>query len=218
MPREFIIDDSMIINPIEDTSNIEIVRGPNIKPFPINKELGSEIEGKVLIKVEDNITTDHIMPSNSKLLPFRSNIPYLSEFCFNTVDTEFPKRAKECNGGFIVAGNNYGQGSSREHAALAPLYLGVKAVLAKSFARIHKANLINNGIIPMEFKNEEDYNDISLIDELLIENIQEDLSNGEAIIKNVTKGREYIAKLDLTEKEIDVIKAGGRLNYVKINN
>ena len=218
MPKEFIIDDSMIINPVEDTSNIEIVRGPNIKPFPINKELGSEIEGKVLIKVEDNITTDHIMPSNSKLLPFRSNIPYLSEFCFNTVDTEFPKRAKECNGGFIVAGNNYGQGSSREHAALAPLYLGVKAVLAKSFARIHKANLINNGIIPMEFKNEEDYNDISLIDELLIENIQEDLSNGEAIIKNVTKGREYIAKLDLTEKEIDVIKAGGRLNYVKINN
>ncbi|MEN8078511.1 aconitate hydratase [Clostridioides difficile] len=218
MPKEFIIDDSMIINPVEDTSNIEIVRGPNIKPFPINKELGSEIEGKVLIKVEDNITTDHIMPSNSKLLPFRSNIPYLSEFCFNTVDTEFPKRAKEYNGGFIVAGNNYGQGSSREHAALAPLYLGVKAVLAKSFARIHKANLINNGIIPMEFKNEEDYNDISLVDELTIENIQDALSNGEAIIKNITKGREYIVKLDLTEKEIDVIKAGGRLNYVKINN
>ena len=218
MPKEFIIDDSMIIKPQEDGSSVEIVRGPNIKPFPINKELGDQIEGKVLIKVEDNITTDHIMPSNSKLLPFRSNIPYLSEFCFNTVDTEFPKRAKECNGGFIIAGNNYGQGSSREHAALAPLYLGVKAVLAKSFARIHKANLINNGIIPIEFKNEEDYNDISLIDDLLIENIQYALIKGEVIIKNISKGKEYIASLALTEKEIDVIKAGGRLKYVKSNN
>lgn len=218
MPKEFIIDDSMIIKPQEDGSSVEIVRGPNIKPFPINKELGDQIEGKVLIKVEDNITTDHIMPSNSKLLPFRSNIPYLSEFCFNTVDTEFPKRAKEYNGGFIIAGNNYGQGSSREHAALAPLYLGVKAVLAKSFARIHKANLINNGIIPIEFKNEEDYNDISLIDDLLIENIQYALIKGEVIIKNISKGKEYIASLALTEKEIDVIKAGGRLKYVKSNN
>ena len=173
MPKEFIIDDSMIIKPAEDGAKVEIVRGPNVKPFPINKKLGCEVDGKVLIKVEDNITTDHIMPSNSKLLPFRSNIPYLSEFCFNTIDTEFPKRAKEYNGGFIVACNNYGQGSSREHAALAPLYLGVKAVIAKSFARIHKANLINNGIIPMEFKNEKDYDNISLLDDIQINNIQE---------------------------------------------
>ena len=154
------------------------------------------------------------MPSNSKLLPFRSNIPYLSDFCFNTVDTEFPKRAKEFNGGFIIAGNNYGQGSSREHAALAPLYLGVKAVIAKSFARIHKANLINNGIIPMEFKNEEDYNSISLIDNLEIKHIKQALQSGEVIVSNLTKKEDYIVKVDLTEKEKEVIKAGGRLNYV----
>ncbi len=218
MPKEFIIDDSMIVKPAQDGSKVEIVRGPNIKSFPINKELGDKIEGRVLIKVEDNITTDHIMPSNSKLLPFRSNIPYLSEFCFNTIDTEFPKRAKEYNGGFIVAGNNYGQGSSREHAALAPLYLGVKAVIAKSFARIHKANLINNGIIPMEFENEEDYNNISLIDNLEITDIKGALVSKTAMIKNVTKNSEFVVKLDLTEKEIEVIKAGGRLNYVKQNN
>lgn len=216
IPSKFIIDDSMIISPAKDGVEVEIVRGPNIKPFPINKELGEEINGKVLIKVEDNITTDHIMPSNSKLLPFRSNIPYLSDFCFNTVDTEFPKRAKEFNGGFIIAGNNYGQGSSREHAALAPLYLGVKAVIAKSFARIHKANLINNGIIPMEFKNEEDYNNISLIDNLEIKHIKEALQSGEVIVSNLTKKEDYIVKIDLTEKEKDVIKAGGRLNYVKV--
>ena len=218
IPSKFIIDDSMIISPAKDGVEVEIVRGPNIKPFPINKELGEEINGKVLIKVEDNITTDHIMPSNSKLLPFRSNIPYLSDFCFNTVDTEFPKRAKEFNGGFIIAGHNYGQGSSREHAALAPLYLGVKAVIAKSFARIHKANLINNGIIPMEFKNEEDYNSISLIDNLEIKHIKEALQSGEVIVSNLTKKEDYIVKIDLTEKEKEVIKAGGRLNYVKINN
>lgn len=172
----------------------------------------------MLIKVEDNITTDHIMPSNSKLLPFRSNIPYLAEFCFNTVDTEFPKRAKECNGGFIIAGGNYGQGSSREHAALAPLYLGVKAVIAKSFARIHKANLINNGIIPMEFKNEADYDNIELVDDLKIENIQSALEAGVVTVKNLIKNTEFEAVADLTEKEIAVIRAGGRLNYVKVNS
>ena len=141
------------------------------------------MDGKVVIKVEDNITTDHIMPSNSKLLPFRSNIPYLSEFCFSTIDAEFPKRAKDNNGGFIIAGGNYGQGSSREHAALAPLYLGIKGVVAKSFARIHKA-----------------------------------LVDGKVIVKNLTKNVEFEAIADLTEKEIAVIKAGGRLNYVKANS
>ena len=190
MPKEFLIDDSMIIKPAKDGEEVEVKRGPNIKPFPINKPLGEKIEGKVVIKVSDNITTDHIMPSNSKLLPFRSNIPYLSEFCFNTVDSEFPKRAKENGGGIIVAGSNYGQGSSREHAALAPLYLGIKGVIAKSFARIHKANLINNGIVPLEFINEDDYENIDLMDEFKL-------------------------KADLTEKEIEVIKAGGRLNYLK---
>lgn len=218
MPERFLVDDSMILEPCKLGEEVEVLRGPNIKPFPVNKELGENVEGKVLIKVEDNITTDHIMPSNSKLLPFRSNIPYLAEFCFNTVDTEFPKRAQELNGGFIIAGNNYGQGSSREHAALAPLYLGVKAVIAKSFARIHKANLINNGIIPMEFKNEDDYNDISLVDELVIDNIKDALVNGYAKVKNVTKGTEYTVNIQLTEKEIEVIVAGGRLNYVRTQN
>ncbi len=217
MPKEFLIDDSMILAPAPTNAEVEVVRGPNIKPFPVSKSLGEEVAGKVLIKVEDNITTDHIMPSNSKLLPFRSNIPYLAEFCFNTVDTEFPKRAKEFDGGFIIAGGNYGQGSSREHAALAPLYLGVKAVIAKSFARIHKANLINNGIIPMEFKNEADYDSIDLVDDLKLEDIQAALESGVVKFKNLTKGTEFEATIDLTEKEIAVIKEGGRLNYVKAN-
>lgn len=218
MPERFLIDDSMILAPAPTNAEVDVVRGPNIKPFPVNKQLVDSIKGKVLIKVEDNITTDHIMPSNAKLLPFRSNIPYLSEFCFNTVDTEFPKRAKEYDGGFIIAGDNYGQGSSREHAALAPLYLGVKAVIAKSFARIHKANLINNGIIPMEFKEESDYNSIELVDDLVIDNIKHSLEVGTVKVKNITKGTEFEATVNLTEKEIDVINVGGRLNYVKNNN
>jgi aconitate hydratase len=218
MPKEFLIDDSMILAPAPTNAEVEVVRGPNIKPFPVSKPLAEELAGKVLIKVEDNITTDHIMPSNSKLLPFRSNIPYLAEYCFNTVDTEFPKRAKEFNGGFIIAGGNYGQGSSREHAALAPLYLGVKAVIAKSFARIHKANLINNGIVPMEFKNEADYDKIELTDDLKLEGIQAALESGIVKVKNLTKGTEFDATVDLTEKEIAVIKEGGRLNYVKANS
>ena len=215
MPERFIVDDSMILKPAEDGTKVEVKRGPNIKPFPINKELGEKIEGKILIKVEDNITTDHIMPSNSKLLPFRSNIPYLSQFCFNTIDTEFPKRAKNLGGGFIIAGENYGQGSSREHAALAPLYLGVRGVIAKSFARIHKANLINNGIVPLEFKNEADYNKVDLLDELVIDDIKEALTKGSVKVKNISKNSEFEVLIDLTEKEIQVIKAGGRLNYVK---
>ena len=218
MPKRFLIDDSMILAPAPTNAEVDVVRGPNIKPFPVNKPLGNSVEGKVLIKVEDNITTDHIMPSNSKLLPFRSNIPYLSEFCFSTIDAEFPKRAQENNGGFIIAGENYGQGSSREHAALAPLYLGVKAVIARSFARIHKANLINNGIIPMEFKEESDYNSIDLVDDLVIDNVKRSLETGTVKVKNVTKGIEFEVTVNLTEKEINVINVGGRLNYVKHSN
>ena len=218
MPEEFIIDDSMILTPAKTNKEVQVKRGPNIKPFPVNKPLDEKLSGKVLLKVEDNITTDHIMPSNSKLLPFRSNIPYLSEFCFNTVDKEFPNRAKENGGGLIIAGDNYGQGSSREHAALAPLYLGIKAVLAKSFARIHKANLINNGIIPLEFKDEKSYDCIDLMDDIICENIKNELKLGEVTFRNNTKGIEFKATVDLTVKEIEVIYAGGRLNYVKYKN
>lgn len=213
--NEFLIDDSMIIKPANVGSDVEVVRGPNIKPFPLNTELSQSIDGKVILKTEDNITTDHIMPSNAKLLPFRSNIPYLANYCFNTVDTEFPQRAKENNGGFIVGGDNYGQGSSREHAALAPLYLGVKGVIVKSFARIHKANLINSGIIPMEFCDEKDYENISLLDNLEIPNILDNLSNGILEVKNTTKGTSFKVKVELSAKEVDVLKAGGKLNYTK---
>ncbi len=213
--NEFLIDDSMIIKPADVGSDVEVVRGPNIKHFPLNTELSQSIGGKVILKTEDNITTDHIMPSNAKLLPFRSNIPYLANYCFNTVDTEFPQRAKDNNGGFIVGGDNYGQGSSREHAALAPLYLGVKGVIVKSFARIHKANLINSGIIPMEFCDEKDYENISLLDNLEIPNILDNLGSGILEVKNTTKGTSFKVKVELSAKEVDVLKAGGKLNYTK---
>ena len=218
LPERFLIDDSMIIPPAEDGSKVEILRGPNIKPFPVNKPLGEALEGKAILKVEDNITTDHIMPSNSKLLPYRSNIPYLADYCFNTVDENFPKYAKENNGGFIVGGSNYGQGSSREHAALAPLYLGVKGVLVKSFARIHKANLINNGIVPMTFINEEDYDKINHFDEFVIQNVKEGLKSGVLEITNKTGDYSFKVNVELTPKEIEVIEAGGRLNYVKMSS
>ncbi|SHI22793.1 aconitate hydratase [Clostridium intestinale] len=218
LPERFLIDDSMIIPPAEDGSKVEILRGPNIKPFPVNKPLGEALEGKAILKVEDNITTDHIMPSNSKLLPYRSNIPYLADYCFNTVDENFPKYAKENNGGFIVGGSNYGQGSSREHAALAPLYLGVKGVLVKSFARIHKANLINNGIVPMTFINEEDYDKINHFDEFVIQNVKEGLKSGVLEITNKTGDYSLKVNVELTPKEIEVIEAGGRLNYVKMSS
>ncbi len=212
---KFIIDDSMIIKPEIDTNKVEVKRGPNIKQFPLNKHLDNKLTGKVVLKVGDNITTDHIMPSNAKLLPFRSNIPYLSEYCFSTVDQEFPTRAKNNLGGVIIGGDNYGQGSSREHAALAPLYLGIKAVIVKSFARIHKANLINSGIIPMVFLNEEDYDDISLMDELEMDDLLKTIENGVVKIKNITKEKEYEVKVELSPEEIRVIKYGGKLNYTK---
>lgn len=209
---EFLIDDSMILKPSMDF-NEKIIKGPNIKSFPVNSKLKNESEGLIILKVEDNITTDHIMPSNSKLLPFRSNIPYLSEYCFNTIDEEFPKRAKENKGGFIVAGENYGQGSSREHAALAPLYLGIKGVVAKSFARIHKANLINSGIIPMEFKNKNDYEKIGLMDNIIIEDIFSGIDKGELKMKNITNSNEIIVKINLSDEEKEIIKSGGKINY-----
>lgn len=218
MPDRFIINDNMIVPPAEDGSEVEVVRGPNIKPFPQGKKLADKVDGKALIKLEDNITTDHIMPSNAKLLPFRSNIPYLSEYCLAPCDPEFPKRAQDNGGGMIVAGSNYGQGSSREHAALAPLYLGIKAVLAKSFARIHRQNLINNGILPLVFKDESDYDTIDMMDELVIENALDQIEKDELVVKNVTKGKEYIMITDLVERQRDMIKAGGLLNLIKEGN
>ena len=211
----FLIDDSMIISPAVDSSKVEVVRGPNIKPFPLNKKLEDKISGKIIIKTEDNITTDHIMPSNAKLLPYRSNIPYLSKFCFSTIDEEFADRAMENKGGFIVGGENYGQGSSREHAALAPLYLGIRGVIAKSFARIHKANLINSGIIPMEFENPNDYDKIEQMDTLCIDNIFDGLKNGRIKITDSDKKIEFYVKAAFNEKEINMLMAGGKLNSIK---
>ncbi|MBQ2695744.1 MAG: aconitate hydratase [Clostridia bacterium] len=219
MPAEFLANDNMVVAPAEDGSKVEVVRGPNIKPFPLNTKLPETVSGKSLIKVEDNITTDHIMPSNAKLLPFRSNIPHLAEFCLTPCDPEFPARAKENGGGFIIGGTNYGQGSSREHAALAPLYLGIKGVLAKSFARIHMANLINSGILPLVFKNEADYDDISMGDELAIENAPAQIAAGEEIIvKNLTKDTSYVTILVASDRQKEMLYAGGLINYIKMQN
>ncbi|MEG1500419.1 MAG: aconitate hydratase, partial [Clostridiales bacterium] len=174
-PANFIINDNMVLPPAAEGNDLEVVRGPNIKPFPVNRPLADQLAGKALIKLEDNITTDHIMPSNAKLLPFRSNVPYLAGFCLAPCDETFPQRARENGGGLIIAGSNYGQGSSREHAALAPVELGIKAVIAKSFARIHMANLINNGILALTFINESDYDLLDEGDELLLTNLLEQL-------------------------------------------
>jgi len=219
MPKEFVINDNLVVAPAPEGNTVEVVRGPNIKPFPVNSPLSEKIAGKALIKVGDNITTDHIMPSNAKLLPFRSNVPYLAEFCLTPCDQEFPARAKANGGGFIIGGSNYGQGSSREHAALAPLQLGIKGVIAKSFARIHMANLINSGILPMTFENETDYDSIDMNDELLIEDAIEQVKKaGTVIVKNLTKQSEFSAKLSLSDRQVQMILAGGLLNYTKVNN
>ncbi|CDM68343.1 aconitate hydratase [Clostridium bornimense] len=218
MPKEFLINDNMIMEPAEHSSEVEVVRGPNIKPFPKNDALTDVIEKNVLIKVEDNITTDHIMPSNAKLLPYRSNIPYLSEYCLTPCDEEFPKRCKEQGGGFIVAGENYGQGSSREHAALAPVYLGIKAVMAKSFARIHRDNLVNNGILPLTFDNASDYDTIDLNDILVIDNAIESVKEGKVTVCNKTKSLTYSLSLTVTDRQKDMLMAGGLLNMIREKN
>jgi aconitate hydratase len=216
MPAKFVINDNMVVAPAPEGMEVEVVRGPNIKPFPINREMPGKMEGTVLIKVGDNITTDHIMPSNAKLLPFRSNVPYLAEFCLTPCDPDFPKRARENGGGFIVGGSNYGQGSSREHAALAPLQLGVKGVLVKSFARIHMANLINSGILPMTFADEKDYDTMDNGDELVLENAVEQVKSGsELVIRNITKGRDIPVKVSLSDRQVEMILAGGLLNYTR---
>lgn len=213
MPEQFEINDNIVLEPEFD---VDVVRGPNIKPFPLGKALEDKVEGKVLIKVEDNITTDHIMPSNAKLLPFRSNIPYLSEFCLVPCDEEFPARAKANGGGIIVGGSNYGQGSSREHAALVPLYLGIRAVVTKSFARIHMANLINSGIIPLVFADEKDYDEIKQDDILVLPNIKEEIiAGGQVTLVNQTSGKTISCNATLSSRQKNMILAGGLLNYTK---
>ena len=220
-PEHFEHNDNLVIPPVEPghEAEVEVVRGPNIHPFPLGKALAETVSGKVLLKMEDNITTDHIMPSNAKLLPYRSNIPYLSDYCLTPVDAAFPARAKAEKGGILVAGQNYGQGSSREHAALVPLYLGIRAVVAKSFARIHQANLINNGILPLTFANEADYADIDQMDELSLPDVRAAITAGEECLtlRNETKGHDYAVLLPLTSRQRGMILAGGLLNYTREN-
>ncbi len=219
IPDHFDYCDNMVVAPAEDGSTVEVVRGPNIKPFPTHHPLAEEVTGEVLIKTGDNITTDHIMPSNAKLLPYRSNIPYLAEYCLTPCDPEFPAKAKAKGGGFILGGDNYGQGSSREHAALAPLYLGVKAVLAKSFARIHAANLVNNGIIPLVFADAADYDKISEGDELVIKDAPAQVKAAVAgtpfTVTNKTRGYDFQAIANISERQGAMLIAGGLLNYTK---
>jgi len=218
LPEYFDINDNMVVAPIdeENMNTVEVLRGPNIKPFPVSESLGDEISAKCSLKVGDNITTDHIMPAGAKILPLRSNIPEISKHCFAVCDEKFYERALQMGKSIIVGGSNYGQGSSREHAALAPLYLGVKAVITKSFARIHMANLVNAGILPLTFKNEADYDTISQGDEIVIENVKEQIKNGDEIkVLNKTTGKEFIAVLSVSERQKDMLYAGGLLNYTK---
>ena len=215
-PEKYDVSDNYYIYPSADKKergNVEIIMGPNIKPFPVGEKLQDSFTKKVILKTKDNITTDDICPSNAALLPFRSNIPKLSEHCFQTIIPDFKERAEKNNGGIIVGGDNYGQGSSREHAALLPLYLGIKAVIAKSFARIHKANLINSGILPLEFISSADYDSIDEYDELELSNIKESLEKGEFIVKNKTKNTEFKVKFNGSERELKILGYGGYLSF-----
>ena len=215
MPDAFLINDNLIAPP-DKNGETQVVRGPNIKPFPLGKALEDNVLGDVLLKMEDNITTDHIMPSGAKLLPYRSNIPHLSDYCLTPVDEAFPARAKQKGGGFLVAGHNYGQGSSREHAALVPLYLGIRGVIAKSFARIHMANLVNSGILPLVFEDENDYDKIDIGDKLQITQAPLKVNGQTAFtIENVTKGCSFGVKLDVSERLRAVLLDGGLINHIR---
>ncbi len=219
LPEVFKINDNMIVPPVAESEmdSVEILRGPNIKPFPETSPLDDSIDAGVSLKVGDNITTDHIMPAGAKILPLRSNIPAISQHCFTICDEKFPSRAKEMGKSIIVGGSNYGQGSSREHAALAPLYLGIKAVLVKSFARIHRANLINAGILPLTFVNEADYDSISQGDELVLDNVRAEIEagNSQLTVVNKTTGKEIPVLCELSGRTKDIILAGGLLDYTR---
>lgn len=219
LPEAFEINDNMVVEPapVEEMDSVEVLRGPNIKPFPQTAPLLETIDAACSLKVGDNITTDHIMPAGAKILPLRSNIPAISKHCFAVCDEAFPGRALTLGKSIIVGGSNYGQGSSREHAALAPLYLGVKAVLVKSFARIHRANLINAGILPLTFVNEADYDKIGQGDELLLENVRQAVMDGktELTLINKTKNAEIPVLCELSGRTKDIILAGGLLDYTR---
>ncbi len=219
MPESFPVNDNLILPPVDagQEDAADVVRGPNIQPFPVNVPLKARLSGPVLLKMEDNITTDHIMPSNAKLLPYRSNIPYLSDYCLTPVDPDFPKRAKAAGGGFLVAGQNYGQGSSREHAALVPLYLGVKGVVAKSFARIHMDNLINNGILPLTFANTADYERMEQGDVIVFADARAQVEKAGDVftLTNETKQFEFSVHMPLSARQRSMILAGGLLNYTR---
>ena len=217
MPEKFLIDDSAVIEPAtpEEAESLEVMRGPNIKPFPQEKPQNDTLSAELVLKVGDNITTDHIMPAGAKILPYRSNIPHLSQFCFGVCDTTFPERARALGESIIVGGSNYGQGSSREHAALVPMYLGVRAVITKSFARIHVANLINAGIMPLTFKNPDDYDKLNQGGKLTLLNVFAGMDSGEITLKNETTGENFALCVSFTERQKAILKAGGLLSYTK---
>ena len=215
-PTKYLIDDNMIVPPAEDPASVEVIQGPNIKLVPVAQPVPDTLRGQVLLKVGDNITTDHIMPAGAQVLPLRSNIPAIAEYVFWRVDPDFVKRTQEWGGGFVVGGVNYGQGSSREHAALAPMYLGLKAVIAKSFARIHHANLVNVSILPLTFTNEADYDALEQGDEWEISGVQAALQAGEDLtVHNLTQNKTFQVGYDLTERQVNILLAGGLLNYIK---
>ncbi len=215
MPERFHTDDSAVLAPAEDGSAVEVLRGSNIKEFPKAKAFADSLTAQAVLKVGDNITTDHIMPAGAKILPYRSNIPHLSQFCFEVCDPSFPERAKAAGDGIIIGGSNYGQGSSREHAALVPMYLGIRCVLAKSFARIHGANLINAGILPLTFEDPADYDDLDQGAALVLENLKQAIAAGRVAVKNQTTGKTVWAICELTERQQKILLAGGLLNYTK---
>lgn len=218
MPGEFSVNDNMIELPAPESeaASVTVERGPNIKPFPLSEKLPDSLEKECILKVGDNITTDHIMPAGSKILPYRSNIPYLSKYCFAVCDESFPERAKQSGGGIVVGGSNYGQGSSREHAALVPLYLGIRAVITKSFARIHKANLINSGILPLVFADPSDYDRIEQGDLLVLPAVKEELASGaEITLTDKTKGFSCKLICDCSERQREMLMYGGLINMMK---
>ena len=219
LPERFVIDDSSVLQPLPPAEAAEavVVRGPNIKPFPKGKPVGDEISAQLVLKVGDNITTDHIMPAGAKVLPYRSNIPKMSEFCFEVCDPDFPARAKAAGSGIILGGSNYGQGSSREHAALVPMYLGIRAVVTKSFARIHVANLINAGILPLTFENEADYDKFTQGEKLTISGILKGMDTGFVTMKNET-GEQVRLHCNLTQRQKEILLAGGLLEYTREAN